>query len=481
MTINSRLLTTTLSTMLLWMLLVADVCAAKEEEGTLRAGAAVADITPEKGVSMKGSVGGNGIVKEVHDPLHARCVAMSNGETTLAICVVDATSFWAEGMEKAKAMVHKRIGLPVERILISATHSHAAIRVRGISTEPIDLKYYALVEEGVADAICQAVRNLAPAEVAYGVVSKPEYVKGRRWRIEAGSCGPNPFGERTDRAWMYPRVKNRLDPEPLGRSDPSLSILSLRHVDGTPLAVLGNYSIHYVGGFKRNCVSADYFASFAEELGKVLDAENSTGDHPSFVGIMSNGNSGNIAPGQGVRGYDGMRRIGRDLAEAAADICHKGPYLRDVPLAMVEERLELQVRKPDAQRIKWARDVLAGKWKIKPMHGWTRTYAQGTLQLAEYPDTVSPRFQVIRIGDLAIASNPCEMYAETGLAIKEASPFKLTFNIELANGQNGYLPPPEQHELGGYTTWPTISSYLEVNASEKIKAHLLKLLARVAH
>lgn len=25
-------------------------------------------------------------------------------------------------------------------------------------------------------------------------------------------------------------------------------------------------------------------------------------------------------------------------------------------------------------------------------------------------------------------------------------------NIELANGAEGYIPPPEQHKLGGYTT-----------------------------
>ena len=51
-------------------------------------------------------------------------------------------------------------------------------------------------------------------------------------------------------------------------------------------------------------------------------------------------------------------------------------------------------------------------------------------------------------------------------------------NIQLANGYNGYLPTPEQHALGGYTTWPAISSYLELDASSKIRDHLLNLLRR---
>ena len=49
----------------------------------------------------------------------------------------------------------------------------------------------------------------------------------------------------------------------------------------------------------------------------------------------------------------------------------------------------------------------------------------------------------------------------------------------MANGYGGYLPPPEQHELGGYETWPARSSLLEVQAEPKIRAEVLRLLAKV--
>ncbi len=445
---------------------------------TLRAGAAIADITPPMGASLKGPIGGNGVVKEIHDPMSARALVLESGSIRLAICVCDLCVLCDEVMEGAKHLISERCALPTDRILISTTHSHAVPRVvYGLSDAQIDLDYYKTVERKIAEAVCSAVKNLVPAEIAYGVVQKPEFIQGRRWRTEAGANGPNPFGERTDRAWMYAGPKTRLDPEPLGRPDNNFSVVCVRHLDGIPLAVLGNYSVHYVGGFKRNCVSADYFACFAEEMGKLLNTEKPAGDHPPFVGIMSNGNSGNMSPAT-VRpaGYDGMRKVGRTLAEAALGLYNSASYSRNSDVIMIEERLELGVRKPDAQRIQWAKDVLAGKWN-KPAHSWKNIYAQRTLQLAEFPDTVTPKFQAIRIGDLAIAANPCEMYAETGLEIRERSPVKTTFNIELANGFSGYLPPPEQHELGGYTTWPSISSFLEVDASEKIKEHLLKLLA----
>jgi len=87
--------------------------------------------------------------------------------------------------------------------------------------------------------------------------------------------------------------------------------------------------------------------------------------------------------------------------------------------------------------------------------------------------------QAIAIGDFAIAAVPCETFGSTGLAIKKASPFPLTMVIGLANGYHGYLPPPEQFPLGGYTTWRARTSYLEQTAEPKIRAALEGLLARV--
>ena len=75
------------------------------------------------------------------------------------------------------------------------------------------------------------------------------------------------------------------------------------------------------------------------------------------------------------------------------------------------------------------------------------------LNLLDYPDQLDIILQSFRIGDLGVSAIPFETFAETGREIKEKSPFKSTFVIEIANGYNGYLPPPEQHELGGYETW----------------------------
>ena len=100
--------------------------------------------------------------------------------------------------------------------------------------------------------------------------------------------------------------------------------------------------------------------------------------------------------------------------------------------------------------------------------------------LAEYPETVPVKLQALRIGEVGIAAAPCEVFAETGLAIKAESPLPSSFVIELANGYNGYLPTPQQHEWGGYETWPSRGAYLEVDAEPRIRATLLELLDDVA-
>ena len=97
-----------------------------------------------------------------------------------------------------------------------------------------------------------------------------------------------------------------------------------------------------------------------------------------------------------------------------------------------------------------------------------------------YKASVKIKIQAIRIGDLGIATSPCETFAETGLALKSTSPFKSTFTISLANGYNGYLPPPEQMLLGGYETWRARSSYLTSEAEPKVLSTMKRLLREVS-
>ncbi len=448
-------------------------------ERTIRAGAAKVEITPESGVSLDGPISKNGPVTGVNDPLHARAIVFDDGRTRIAIVVCDVCIIDRGVMDAAKDRVARQIGLPANRILVSATHTHAAPRATHVGTEPVDQKYHHQLAVKIAEAVINAAKNLAPAKVGFGSFSRPDLVRCRRHLCEPGSVAVNPFG---DSGEQIKSVSGRSSAviEPAGSVDPQFSILSVQHADGAPLAVLGNFSVHYCGGYKRGIVSADYFGQFAQALEGALNA--GTG-HAPFVGIMSNGTSGNTGAiergGKKYAPYEWLTLAGRMLAEKSLSVIQKIEHRPDVSLQMVESELELKVRRPDQARIAWAKKVLADP-EGPHQHRWSKVYAQEALHLSKYSPTRSIKLQAIRIGGIGIAAAPCEVFAETGLAIKQKSPLANTFTIELANGYGGYLPPAEQHALGGYETWPARSSFLEVQAEAKIRTELSRLLNAVS-
>ncbi len=166
------------------------------------------------------------------------------------------------------------------------------------------------------------------------------------------------------------------------------------------------------------------------------------------------------------------------VAGVALDAYNNITYHENVPLAMAETTLSLGRRIPDNDRLAWARPIVAAMGDGVPK-SQVDVYAREAVLLHENP-VRELKLQAIRIGGLGIAAIPDEVYAITGLKIKGRSPLETTFTIELANGSEGYIPPPEQHALGGYTTWPARTAGLEVQAEPKIVETVLGLLENVA-
>ena len=67
---------------------------------------------------------------------------------------------------------------------------------------------------------------------------------------------------------------------------------------------------------------------------------------------------------------------------------------------------------------------------------------------------VSVPVHVVRIGDLAIATNPFELHLDYGMRIKARSKAVQTFTVELANGYYGYLPTKGPVAGGAYGAIP---------------------------
>ena len=134
---------------------------------------------------------------------------------------------------------------------------------------------------------------------------------------------------------------------------------------------------------------------------------------------------------------------------------------------------------PSPERLAWASQVRVAMGERTVPKDQPEVYALEQFYLAETPRR-ELRLQALRIGDLAINAIPCEVYAITGLKLKRQSPFALTMNIELANGAEGYIPPPELHCFGGYNTWPARSAGLETTAEPEIVETLVRQLEALA-
>jgi hypothetical protein len=83
---------------------------------------------------------------------------------------------------------------------------------------------------------------------------------------------------------------------------------------------------------------------------------------------------------------------------------------------------------------------------LKPMEAVLRQYQN------QDKETVFPmELHVIRLGDVAFASNPFELYTDYGFRMIGRSKAKQTFVIQLSGNTGGYLPTEIALKGGGYS------------------------------
>ena len=451
-----------------------------EARAQLRVGAAVTDVTPLKfPVLVNGGMVARSI-SVVHTKVSARALVIESGENRIAMVVVDSCMIPRPLCDEAKQLASQRTRLRPDQIMISATHSHTAPASMGCLGTDADPTYVPYLREKLAEAIAAAEKNLESAEIGWGSADAAKFTALRRWVRRPDRIANDPFGNPTVRANMHAASNWDDVTGESGPEDPELGMIAFRSKSGRPLAVLANFSMHYFGD---RDLSADYFGLFSEGFKAQVTADEPAGDHPPFVGILSHGCSGDIwrrdyAIPADKRDNPTIDAYTNGLLEIALAAYESIEYRDDADVAMAERRMTLNYRVPDQQRLEWAQKIIE-EMGDRPLKTQVEVYAREQLILHERQSTEIV-LQAIRIGDIAIATTPNETYALTGLKIKLQSPVKHTMVIELANGGDGYIPPPEQHVLGGYNTWAARSAGLEVQAEPKIVESSLQLLEKTS-
>jgi len=460
---------------------------AAEAAPVFRAGAAISNITPSISAdpSLRTS---KPPATHVHDDLHARCLVLDDGRSKLALVVCDLRHLSAEVAVGAKSIIEMTTGIPPQCVLISATHTHTSGGVKmtdGESQAYFD--YSAFLSRRIADGVLRANNQLEPARIAWGVAEEHSQVFNRRWFAVPGR---EPFygaHDNIEQVRTNPGYSGLL--RPAGPVDPQITFISVQSTAGKPISLLASYGLHYVGGIPPDTISADYFAMFAEEMAERLGADQR--QDPPFVGIMANGTSGDVnnlerysdeelasREAQPRKKYEPFEK-GREVARLCADkvmAVHRTLEWKDhVKLGSLQRTLTFQRRYPTQEEVEWAQAVKARR--IKPMSSSRYSTYSTVLAYAspDMPPTLDVVVQTHRIGDLALAAMPFEVFAEIGLELKQRSPLQPLMNISIANGSHGYLPTPRQHELGGYETWIGVNK-VQLDASIIMVDALIEML-----
>ncbi len=446
------------------------------------AGAAKMDITPPIGTVL----GVDFIphyARFIHDPIYAKAIVMRDGNEMLAIVIVDICIMGTDFIRAVKQEIQQKTGIHPENMLIASNHDHASGNITGLLASGADIAFRAKLPGLIVKAVQLAMEKLRPAKIASGSEDVPDFVLCRRYIMKEGYIANNPVTGKPDKVKTNPVGAEHMITSQSTVPDPGLCFIAFRGIDEKWIAVLANYSLHYVGDWPEDSVTGDYFGEFSRQIQAKLKADD------EFVGIMSNGTSGDVniwafeTPDRFPNGdYARTRLIGETLAQRVFENLQNIQWQNDPKITHVFKDLKLSVRKPSVQELEMATKTMIEKGfdniKIDD-DGISRIYAREQILLNEYPDSVSLPIQAIKIGNQIIGALPGEFFSETGLLLKKAVAEKNYFSISLANAYGGYVPPEHEIEKGGYETWRARSSFLEISAEEKIREELIKLITNL--
>lgn len=448
----------------------------------LLAGVAQTDITPPLGTVINGDFVAH-YARYVHDTLFAKALVLKNDTTVIAIIVVDICVMPKEFADEVRCLITDQTGIPFQNILISSTHTHASGSVESVYLAPADFPYTKKLPGLILQSVQKAMQKLRPAKTAFGKVDVPEHVRCRRYFMQKDYIAINPVSGGVDEVKTNPFGMGQFIERCAAQTDPQVSYLAVKGVDNEWISIMGNYSLHYVGDWENGTISADYFGEFSRQIGQKLQA----GD--DFIAMMSNGTSGDIniwdfldATIYPSESFKKSELIGNDIAEKVFGSLSQINWENDPVLKVEYEELSVGIRKPLLEDLESAKQiVLESNYENLQAtdEGLRSIYAREQILLNEYPDVLSFPVQALRIGCGIIGGLGGEIFAETGLWIKDNCPFENYFTIGLANANCGYLPPAHEIEKGGYETWLSRTSKLEVNAEEKIRKKQLELISKL--
>jgi hypothetical protein len=448
---------------LLWALPLLCVVAAAQaaDAPKLLIGAATRSITPDQPVAVSGQFHTR-IARKVDNPCTATALALEarEGDRVVDQAILVSCDLVAirEGIQDAvrKHLAPKLNGFDIRKLVLSATHTHTAPVMReGIYQIPKDgvmqpTDYVAFLCERVGEAAVEAWESRKPGGVSWAF-GHAVVGHNRRATYENGT------------ARMYGKTDTPDFRCIEGYEDHGLDVLFFWDAAKALKAIAINPACPSQEVEGLSTVNADYWHDVREALHKKHS--------PALAVVAWCGAAGDQSPHllwrkgaeermRRLRGLSRTQEIARRIVAAVDDVIELAR--RDIrtrlPFAhkVADIKLPLQtITEADYARYKTRYDQLANKPDRSPAEHGLMRLAKRVVDRYERQQThrfADVELHVLRLGDVAIATNPFELYLDYGVQIKARSKAVQTLLIQLACDCSGYLPTERAVRGGHYST-----------------------------
>jgi len=410
----------------------------------LSVGYAKVDITPRKSVQLTGY--GNDFLRlsdNVLDPLYATCLAFTD-ETGSTVLVYSLDVLY--GTSWMRPAVSEAIGLPVERIQISATHTHAGPYVWLWTGTPPEAREYlqTTMKDGLIEAAKCALADRKPAEMYITDTHTVGMNYVRRYLMEDGTYAGHHYGNLNQRIVGH-------------ESDPDHQLQLVKFVrEGDKDIILANFGVHQLltGEMDQHNISADITGAMRAKMERALNCR-----FAFFAGA-----AGNLDPVSRIETehhFTDHVEYGRALAEYALQV--NDTYRKVETGAVKAESLHLEM---DADHsLDHLEDIarsIVDTWKetgdkercdaLCFQHGLHSVYhAESVLDKLILEKTMGVDIEVVAVGDVAFVMMPYEVFDTNAMFIKEHSPYKMSIIATCANSVSSYIPSAIAFDHGGYS------------------------------
>lgn len=397
-----------------------------------RAGAASVVITPEIPVPLVGYGGRDKPFQGVDIDIYVKALAVEDDSGQRGVIVTgDLVGFQAIFFEDSCREIMEKSGLKRAQIMLNASHNHTGPLmslnpdVKGnVAYAPFSdaasaenvVTYTRTLQQKVVSVALQALENLAPATLAWGV-DRVEFPMNRREVTPEG-------------VWMKPNPK--------GPTDKRVPVLRVASPEGQVRALLIGCACHNTGfAGDNNIITGDY-AGYAQEF--LQEA------FPGATVLFASGCGADANPEP--RGdIPGVRKLGRDLGEAVQRAL--GGTLRpiDGSLRFAYEMTPLPLKKLTVEALQ---PYAARKTTENLM-------AKHMIEVLESGGTLPERYDApIAVwafsDDLTLVGLPSECVADYANTLYRELPEVPLWVSAYANDFFGYVPSAQIVREGGHET-----------------------------